>query len=65
MDDRTSVETCRWARQTIRTPYPYWLESEDTPWSCLRDAEPRPLETTEICKDCARWEPRHLPLPAG
>ena len=60
MDQRPSVENCRWARLTLRLPYPLWLESEDKPWSCLRNNEPRPLDDTAICHDCPRWEPRHL-----
>jgi hypothetical protein len=37
-------------------PYPYWLAAEQEPWSCLRDAVPRPLETTEECRTCLRRE---------
>ena len=62
MDEQTGVETCRWARLTVRLPYPLWMESEDKPWSCLRDQEPRPLEDTAVCHGCPRWEPRHLPI---
>lgn len=62
MDERSRVENCRWARLTVRLPYPYWLDTEDKPWACLRDSEPRPLEDTAVCQGCARWEPRHLPL---
>ena len=60
MDERSSVENCRWARLTLRLPYPLWLESENTPWSCLRNAEPRLLDDTAVCHDCPRWEPRRL-----
>lgn len=60
MDQRPNVENCRWARLTLRLPYPLWLEFEDKPWSCLRNAEPRPLDDTAVCHDCPRWEPRHL-----
>ena len=63
MDDRSSVETCRWARLTVRLPYPLWLDAEDKPWSCMRDDAPRPLDDTDPCHECARWEPRHLALP--
>lgn len=62
MDQASSVETCRWARMTVRLSYPLWLDSEDKPWSCLREPEPRPLEDTAVCHGCPRWEPRHLPL---
>lgn len=60
MDERCSVETCRWARPTVRLPYPYWLDSEDKPWACLREPEPKTLEDTDVCKECPRWDPRHL-----
>ena len=46
----------------MRLPYPYWLDAEDKPWACLRDREAQTLEDTAVCKDCPRWEPRHLPL---
>lgn len=62
MGESSSVENCRWSRLTIQLPYPVWLESEDKPWSCLRDKEPRPLEDTDICHGCPRWEPRRLPV---
>lgn len=62
MDDHPSVETCRWARLTLRLPYPFWLEAEEKPWSCLRDTEPRALDDTAICRGCPRWEPRRLAL---
>jgi hypothetical protein len=60
MNDEQNVATCRWARQTLYLPYPMWLNAEDQPWTCLRDAEPRPLDDTDICRDCPRWEPRRL-----
>jgi hypothetical protein len=60
MNEQPSVVNCRWARETLRLPYPHWLEAEDTPWTCLRDLEPRPLEDPEICRECPRWEPRRL-----
>lgn len=60
MDERCSVETCRWARPTVRLPYPLWLDAEDKPWSCLRDPEPKSLEDTEVCKGCPRWDSKHL-----
>lgn len=62
MDKTSSVETCRWSRMTVRLDAPYWLEAEDKPWACLRDHEPRPLEDTDICHGCPRWDPRHLEL---
>lgn len=62
MADESRVETCRWARPTLRMPYPLWLESEDKPWTCLRDKTPRPLEDTSECIGCPRWEPRRVHL---
>ena len=60
MDDESRVESCRWAKPTLQLPYPVWLNSEDTPWSCLRDREPRLLEDTAICLGCPRWESRRV-----
>jgi len=60
MTNPTSVETCRFARQTIRMPYPIWLDADDKPWTCLRDAQPRPLEDTSVCHDCPRWRPHRV-----
>lgn len=54
------VESCRWACMTVRLPYPLWLESEDKPWSCLRDPGPNPLESTDVCRGCPRWQPDRL-----
>ena len=60
MNEPSSVVTCRYARQTLFLPYPLWLNSENYPWTCLRDREPRPLDDTEACRYCPRWEPRRL-----
>lgn len=60
MPDPSSVETCRWARPTIRLPYPHWLEAEAKPWACLRDQEPRPLDDPAVCAGCPRWQSRRL-----
>jgi hypothetical protein len=60
MDQESGVVSCRWARPTIRLPYPVWLEADGKPWTCLRDQEPRPLEDTDVCRGCPRWEPRRL-----
>jgi hypothetical protein len=56
-DDGHGIRQCRWGRMTLFLPYPFWLSSESCPWSCVRDGSPRPLETTEICLTCPRWEP--------
>ena len=63
MDEIPGVESCRWARLTLRLPYPLWLECEDKPWTCLRDPEPHPLADTEVCGGCPRWLPRRVHLP--
>ena len=56
MTDSRKSEPCRWIGPTLFLPYPYWIAAEQEPWSCLRDAEPRPLATTEDCRGCRRWE---------
>jgi hypothetical protein len=53
-----SASTCRWAVPTISLPDPVWTEADQSPWTCVRDATPRVLETTERCAACPRWEPR-------
>jgi hypothetical protein len=62
MDDYSRVETCRWSRLTLQMPYPVWLESEDAPWTCLRDRQVHPLEDDRVCRGCPRWEPRRIHL---
>lgn len=60
MPEPAAVETCRWARLTIRTPYPHWLDAEDRPWSCLCKSEPRTLDDPAECHHCPRWMPHRL-----
>lgn len=55
---RRSASTCRWATPTLFLPAPFWFEAEDSPWTCLRDPAPRPLNTTDPCAICLRWEPQ-------
>jgi hypothetical protein len=62
MSEAPSVVNCRWARETVRLPYPHWLNAEDTPWTCLRDPLPRPIEDPVICEECPRWQSRRLEL---
>lgn len=50
-----AVTTCRWATPTLSLPYPLWLAAEDTPWSCTRLPDPRPLESTDACATCPHW----------
>jgi hypothetical protein len=47
---------CRWITPTVLLDAPYWVEAEASPWTCLRDATPRPLATTEECATCPRFE---------
>jgi hypothetical protein len=54
--NRRCAATCRSAVPTVTLPPPVWFEAENTPWSCVRDAKPRLLLSTERCLDCARWE---------
>lgn len=63
MGEPSGVESCKWARMTVRLPYPLWLESEDRPWACMRDKEPRLLEDTDVCHGCPRWEPKRMHVP--
>ena len=60
MPEPNAVETCRWSRLTIRTPYPYWLAAEDRPWSCLCAADPKTLADPALCRQCERWTPHRL-----
>ena len=50
------VHLCRWAVPTLFLGHPLWVESEDAPWSCVRDNAPAPLKTTEVCFGCRRFE---------
>ena len=63
MNTRRGASTCRWAAPTLLLPAPIWFEAEDSPWTCLRDAAPRALETTNPCAICQRWEPRPSTVP--
>ena len=60
MPEPHAVETCRWSRLTIRTPYPHWLEAERSPWSCLCAAAPRAIDDPGQCRQCERWTPHRL-----
>jgi hypothetical protein len=51
-----SASNCRWAVPTLYLAPPIWLAAWDTPWVCLRNSTPRPLETTGLCATCPRWE---------
>lgn len=50
--------TCKWATPTLFVWAPYWFESEEAPWTCLREGEPRVLASTDECATCAYWESR-------
>lgn len=52
------AHNCKWADPTLFEPAPDWVDAEDKPWTCHRDAVPKHLLTTEVCEDCPRWEER-------
>jgi SAM-dependent methyltransferase len=52
------ASNCRWAMPTLFLPAPYWWDAEAYPWTCVREAVPRILETKEVCTDCPYWEAR-------
>ena len=60
MNEHRGVLSCGWSRLTLFLPYPFWLDSQRGPWTCVRDPDPRVLDDTEVCRDCPRWEPRAL-----
>jgi hypothetical protein len=47
---------CLWATPTLFLAAPVWFNAEAFPWTCLRDADPHCLATTERCEACPRWE---------
>jgi hypothetical protein len=61
--DRHSAATCRWATPTLMLPAPLWFDAEHSPWSCVRDSDPRTLINTDACEMCPRWEPCHSAAP--
>lgn len=61
--DHRSAANCRWATPTLMLPAPLWFDAEHSPWSCVRDAAPRTLISTDACEMCPRWEPRHSATP--
>ena len=58
------ASSCAWAVPTLNLSAPLWLDAWDRPWACLREGEPHPIETTEACATCPRWEPREKDGPA-
>ena len=48
------ASTCPWAVATLSLAAPAWLDAETAPWTCVRGAAPRVLETTDECVDCPR-----------
>jgi hypothetical protein len=56
------VVTCHWLTPTRIMPHPFCFEADASPWSCLRDGRPRPLNAAELsrCATCSRWESRTL-----
>jgi hypothetical protein len=61
--DRHGAANCRWATPTLMLAAPLWFDAENSPWSCVRDAAPRTLITTDACEMCPRWEPRYSATP--
>jgi hypothetical protein len=61
--DRRRAANCRWATPTVLLPAPLWFDAETHPWSCVRDAAPRTLLTTDGCGVCPRWELRQTAAP--
>jgi hypothetical protein len=49
-------QNCRWAEPTLSLPLPFWLEAWNSPWSCQRTDPARPIELSEECATCRRWE---------
>lgn len=56
MADPRNVQNCRWAEPTLFVPYPVWIASDDYPWSCRADGVPLPVEDTDMCSVCMRWQ---------
>jgi hypothetical protein len=63
MDETQHAANCRWATPTLFVAAPFWLAAEEFPWSCVRDAAPRLLATTDVCATCARWDEATLLSP--
>lgn len=57
-DQKRDAASCEWGTPTLFLPAPLWLSAWDSPWTCVRDATPQILGTTEKCATCARWRPR-------
>ena len=58
MENKPTVQTCRWAEPTLYQDGPYWLDAWNMPWTCRRDGDPRVLDDTDVCAECPRWEAR-------
>ena len=56
MADSKNVQNCRWAEPTLFVVYPAWIGAEEYPWSCHADGFPRPVEDTNVCAICGRWQ---------
>lgn len=57
MNTKPLACTCKWATQTLLTPWPLWLDAWTNEWSCTRDGALMPLAQLEHCRSCPRWEP--------
>ena len=58
------ASACRWGVPTLLLRAPYWWQTTESPWTCVREATPRVLETTEECVACPHWEPVRPTRPA-
>jgi len=65
MERPRNAANCRWAVPTLFLSAPAWLQAWDAPWTCVRDDEVRPLDSTEQCADCPRWESGPKPEPGS
>lgn len=58
MEQTRGAGTCRHAVPTLFMDAPTWMDATERPWTCVREAEPRELESTDVCRACAHWAPR-------
>ncbi len=58
MSGTQAAANCRWSVPTLFLDTPDWANTNDRPWSCLRDETPVELESTTGCRTCVRWQSR-------
>lgn len=61
LPDPHTIQRCRWAEPTLFLANPLWMAAEEYPWSCRRDGLPKPVDDTDACQKCGRWETRNAP----